>query len=39
MTESEVQVIKRIQYLEYKLEIVYQALTDMQTKLDEYEEA
>ena len=39
MTESEVQVIKRIQYLEYKLEIVYQALKTMQTKLDEFEEA
>ena len=40
MSENEVQMIKRIQYLEYKLEIVYKALKEMQdVNLDEFKEA
>jgi hypothetical protein len=44
MTENEVQLIKRIQYLEYKLEIVYQSVKQMkeaasEINLDEFEES
>ena len=44
MTENEVQLIKRIQYLEYKLEIVYQSVKQIQdsiaeVNLDEFEES
>ena len=40
MTDSEVQLVKRIQYLEYKLEIVFQALKELQSiNLDEFKEA
>lgn len=44
MTKQEVELVKRIQYLEYKLEIVYQGFKKLQndvasTNLDEIKEA
>jgi hypothetical protein len=40
MSEQEVELIKRVQFLEYKLEVVYKGLKQLQDiNLDEYKEA